>query len=191
MKKKDTFIGTRIDSNLLEPLNEIIKQRDLTMSELIRNGLFRYLMFFQRDEMKDNPMLIISKNELAFLLDKLHESELEGLADLMYKNGLITRRYQLELLFKLKNDIELTARAQMALLTRIVFSNKGQRWFQEFYYNFHGSKLRIAGKHSLNKNFSIFFKYYIIKYLAEFGYNLIEEKLDINKVMLILDKNEK
>jgi hypothetical protein len=190
MKKKEMFIGARIDSNLLDPLNEVITRKNLTMSQLIRNGLFRYLMFFQREKMKTNPMLIISKNEFAFLLDKINEKELEGLAELMYDNGIITRKYQLNLLFNIKNDIGLTARAQMSLLKSIVFSNKGQRWFREFYYNFKGNKLTIAGKHDLNKNFSIFFKFYIVKYFKDFHYDLIKQRLEEEKVMLILEKHK-
>ncbi|MBD3196237.1 MAG: hypothetical protein GF317_14360 [Candidatus Lokiarchaeota archaeon] len=185
--RKDHFIGTRISRSLFKPLNEVIKKKNLTISKLLRNGIFRYLMFFQREEMQNNPMLIISKNEFAFLLGKVKEDDLKELAELMFANGVITHKYQVELLFKSSQEIGITARAQMALLSRIVFSGEGQRWFREFYYNFQRSRVTIAGKHSLNRNFSIFFKYYIIKYLEKFGYNLIEENLEEEKVRLVLD----
>ncbi|TXT62758.1 MAG: hypothetical protein BAJALOKI1v1_860007 [Promethearchaeota archaeon] len=190
MKNKDTFVAARIGSFLQGPLNEVTKKKELTISKIIRNGIFRYLLFFQRDEMKDNPMLVISKNELAFLLARLNEKELEQFAELMYKNGIITRKYHGRLIYNLKSEIELTARTQMSILTRIVFSKEGQRWFREFHYNFHKNRLTIAGRHDLNKNFSIFFKFYIVKYFKEFQYALMKQRLDEEKVMLILQRHK-
>jgi len=191
MEKKDIVLSTRVNPNIGELLSEIVKEKKMSTSEIVRDSIFYYLMFFHREEMKDNPMIIISKSELAYLLEGSSKKRLEGLAELTYKNGIITKDYYAKLLFNMNSQFQITPRVYMSILNRIVFSKNGQRWFRTFTYQFHFDKLTIGGTHELNKNFSVFFKYFISYHFAQFDFEIISERLEENKIVLVLEKKEK
>jgi len=187
IKKNEIFIATRVNEKLMEQIDGYSANYKITKSELLRKAILYFLKFSQQDDKTYHPMMIFSKQELAFMFDHLNENELKEYARLSFDMGQITKEHFTETLAE-GQEFEVRPRFFMRSLNTEVFSHYGQNWFQKLEYSFKSDKLQIAGIHNLNLNFSIFFKYLMVNYLGKHDYILSTENLKENKVILVFSK---
>ena len=113
-----------------------------------------------------------------------------GTNTICYQNGIKTLKYYTKTFTKdlKEDDMALRLRSLIRSLNDIVFSLNGQNWFRKVSYRFDKNQFIIAGLHDMNLNFSIFIKYFMKRYLINYGYEIIKENLQENKVHLIFQK---
>jgi hypothetical protein len=188
--KKDIVISTRVNEKYMKIIKQYADQVQMSTSKLLRNALRHYTRFVIGHKNADNPIILFSKSELSFLLQKLNKRELADFAELCYQNGKNTRRYFYKLYTKRKNsdNIQFGVRTWLNLLNEFVFSEQGQNWFEKFQISHRGTKVLIAGIHNLNHKFSVFFKYLMQKYLEDYAYRIQRDELKNNKVILVFQK---
>ncbi len=189
--EKKKRIHTQVDERILKYLKDYTEEYDLSISKLIYKALAHYIRFVKKDEKTINPHILIAKTEFAFILKELSEDKIKLLADLAYDNSIRERKEYIEqfLTEEEKSKFELTARFLLKTLTFHVFGYEGQNWFKEIKENFYEKRLTIAGIHNINKNFSLFFKYYMEKHMLDFRYRLTNEKLDEDRIFLDFSAN--
>ena len=185
MEKKNR-IHTQVDDRFLSYVKKYSEENNISISKLIRKALSYYIRFSKPDQSSTNPMILIAKTELAFILEELNENKVKELAELTYNNAV---RERLEYIDKFSTEEErkifkLKPRILFSTLSHQVFGTEGQNWFKEIRATFHENRLIIGGIHGITKNFSIFFKYYMMKHMSDHGYQLNNEKLDKDRIYL-------
>jgi hypothetical protein len=177
MEKKDNVIGTRVSDKLMNDILEYTNEKNIGVSKLIREALSYYMLFKLEHEKQNVPIIIISKAEYSTILGLLDERGLEKLADVCVQLARKGFDYS-------SNSVKSFLRS----LDTYVFSEKNQNWFKEFRTNFQGNRLLVAGVHDLNKNFSLFMKFYIEKLVALYSYKLIKHTLLEHKLIVEFQK---
>ena len=191
IEKKEHVVSTRVGGRLFEILRQYAEKRRIRISDIVRDAVIYYLRIIYDHEEANNPIIVLSKSELKFLINFIkNEEDFQKLADICYKNGIKTLKYYTK---TFKNDIKedniaLRLRSLIRSLNEIVFSLKGQNWFNKVSYSFDKNQFIIAGLHDMNLNFSIFIKYFMKRYLINYEYEIIKENLQENKVHLIFQK---
>ncbi len=186
-KKNEIFLATRVNEKLMEQIDGYCMDYKITKSELLRNAIVYFLKFAQQDDKTYHPMMILSKQELAYMFVHLTEQELKEYASLSFDMGQKTQEHYGEILAD-GQDFKIKPRLIMRTMKNEVFSHYGQNWFQKLEYSFKSNKLLIAGEHNLNAQFSIFFKYLMLKYLSPHNYIIQSENLGEKKVVLNFSK---
>jgi hypothetical protein len=189
---KDNVIGTRVSTKFFEVLLEYAKVNDIKLSKLTREALIFYDIYvIQRKS--HNPIMIVPKNEYATILEHLNDEGIKRLVEVgFYNTCQEIEKIQKEI--REVQGIDLNLR-KMRLPPRMLmgrlkktFSDQGQNWFKSFEYRLISKgNLMFAGLHDINKNFSLFMKYYLKKCLDRFtNYELIDEKavLTDNRIVL-------
>lgn len=189
--EKKKRIHTQVDERVLTYLKNYAEENNLSISKLIHKALTHYIRFVKKDEISSNPLILIAKTEFAFILKELSEEKIKCLAEIAYNDAIRERKEYIEKYFtkEEKSRFKLTPRILLNTLREQVFGYEGQNWFKEIKENFHEKRLTIGGIHNINKNFSIFFKYYIEKHLLDFKYRLTNEKLDEDRIFLDFSAN--
>ena len=88
-EKKEKVLSTRVNDFLFEELQKFSKKQKIKPSTLFRNALVYYYTNFISHEISNNPILILSKSEIALIISKLEKDDLEGLAEKCFQNGLL------------------------------------------------------------------------------------------------------
>ncbi len=188
-KKNEIFLATRVNEKLMEQIDSYCIDYKITKSELLRNAVLYFLKFSQQDDKTYHPMMILSKQELAYMFVHLNEEELKEYATLSFDMGQKTIEHYGEIFADgLGLEFEIKPRLIMRAMKNEVFSHYGQNWFQKLEYSFKSNKLLIAGEHNLNVQFSRFFKYLMLKYLSPHNYKIQSENLGEKKVVLNFSK---
>lgn len=191
MEKKVHVVSTRVGGRLFEILRQYAKKRRIRISDIVRDAVIYYLRIIYDHEEANNPIIILSKSELKFLINLIkNEKDFQKLADICYENGIKTVNYYTKT-FKnvVKEDtIALRLRSLIRSINDLVFSLNGQNWFDKVSYRFEKNQFIMGGLHDMNLNFSIFIKYYMKRYLINYEYEIIKENLQENKVHLIFQK---
>ena len=186
--KNEIFLATRVNELLMKQIDDYCTDYKITKSELLRKAILYFLKYSQQDDNTYHPMIIFSKQELSFMIECLKEDELKEYAKLSFDMGEMSTEHFTET-HGTGQAIDLRPRFFMRTMKNEVFSHYGQNWFQDLEYAFKSDKLQIAGKHNLNLNFSIFFKYLMEFYLQKHKYKLSRETLKDSKVILLFSKD--
>jgi len=190
VEKKEKVISTRVNETLYNFLQRKADEHGVKPSNFIRDALVYYVKFVDFHEKANNPMLLFSKSEVAFIISQLNDEGLENLADICYQNGILTRQQFVKEFSKdpKLEDVSVGLRAQISYLNKLVFSKEGQYWLNDVSTKFKEKEFRFGGKHDLNINFSKFLKYFMKKHLAVYFYELVEEDLKDDRCILVFRK---
>ena len=136
--------------------------------------------------MRPNKKLTFSQNMLKPLLDNADEALIEKIAEISFQNGVSDRKYIENLLDSFRKgsstpEHTLDLEGRVKSLIEDVFNPDAQNWFESVRYGWNKKTLVIGGKHNLGRNFSLFIKYLMIKYMGIYDYELISEEFRENK----------
>lgn len=188
-KKGTKTISTRINERLHTDVKIFCKEHNIKTSDFLRKSLLYYIKFKEFHERANNPIMIYSKVEIKFLLSKLYKKDLEDLAEICFQNGKLTmQHYTQKYIEQGLEELEINPRTLIKSLNVFVFSKDGQNWFNNVDYFFPKKKFIFKGIHNLTLNFSIFIKHFLIKYMREFNYELVKEKLQESELVLNFKK---
>lgn len=191
--KKDVVLSTRINEKFMDIVKQYAEKEKISTSKLLRNALTYYTRFIFGHEQSNNPIMLFSKSEIGYLLETSSNKQLEGFAEVCYQNGEKTKTYFINTYVE-KNEgksIKFGARFMIRILEEFVFSRHGQNWFEKHQISFSGrDRIIFAGVHNINFQFSTFFRYFMMKYLKPYGYDINREELTENKVVLEFQKQK-
>ena len=136
--------------------------------------------------MRPNKKLTFSQNMLKPLLDNADEALIEKIAEISFQNGVSDRKYIENLLDSFRKgsstpEHTLDLEGRVKSLIEDVFNPNAQNWFESVRYGWNKKTLIIGGKHNLGRNFSLFIKYLMKKYMRIYDYELISEEFRENK----------
>jgi len=187
-EKKGHVLSTRVDDRTLEYIEKYSKNYNISYSYLIRKALNYYIKYANKEDRNSSyapPSLIISKEYFKYIMDHLTEDNMKDLASITYKN----LQYSIKKYFAVvnKDDVDpvnINVRLYIGILNTNMFQIEGNNWFNNFRHVFNRNILSLGGDHSINLNFSIFVKHLLVKVLKSYSYELIEEKIEENKIFL-------
>ena len=173
-----------------EERNEYKTFSNQELTDFTRTAIHNYLSLFEEQDSVRNPKMILSQNLFKFALENMEESELEGLAEQSYRNGLIFGNFwkqKLKFNQTTENHEQFKRDWLTFLLTHLnkqVFSNEGMNWFESTKLTRSKTTVNFSGSHNLGKNFSIFITYLLKKYIASRNYKMKSIELTNNDVSL-------
>ena len=187
-EKKGHVLSTRVDDRTLEYIDNYSQNYDISYSYLIRKALNYYVKYANKEDHNSSytkPSLIISKEYFKYMMDHLNEDDMKNLANITHNNLL----YSIKKYFAVVNKEEvepfdINVRLYIGIVNTNMFQIEGNNWFNNFRHVFNRNMLSLGGDHSINLNFSIFIKYLFIKVLNSYSYELVEEKIEENKIFL-------
>jgi len=184
------FLGARIDDRLLKYINEYTSTYNISNSELIRNALRYYLKYAQKAKMNTSyvePMIILTKRDFNFLIDKLNDEQIKDLARQDYETLLMgIKKYSRKMGIKNLDPIDFGLNNLIQTLVRDVLNYDAQNFLEHVKYAFDQKKqiLTIGGTHSISKKFSKQLKYFMEFIMKPYSYELIEEIIQENRIYL-------
>jgi len=187
-EKKGHVLSTRVDDRTLEYIDNYSANYDISYSYLIRKALNYYVKYANKEDRNSSyvpPSLIISKEFFKYIMDRLKEDDMKSLANISYNNLIYSiKKYFISVNKEEVDPLEINLRLFMGIINTNFFQIEGNNWFNNFRYVFNRNVLTLGGDHSININFSIFIKYLLIKVLKSYSYELMEEKIEENKIFL-------
>ena len=191
-EKKENVLCTRVDDITFKYLKKYSQNYNISNSKLIRKAIRYYLKYAHKDDKNISyipPKILITKEDFKFIINRLNEKELEQLAEKSYKNALNGIQGYFLIVYNEEIDpLEIKPRALLRILNNNIFQYDGQNWFNSIKFVFNKDILTVGGNHYFSKNFSIYFKYFILKFLKPYSFKLIYENLEENKIILKLKK---
>ncbi|MCF2138738.1 MAG: hypothetical protein K9W44_01620 [Candidatus Lokiarchaeota archaeon] len=192
-KNKERIIGVRFDSETINQIEEFSQKYNISKSQLTRNAIHNYLNLFEEQSSVRNPKMIISQNIFKLAIENLNETELDELAELSYRNALIFGEFWKDK-FKLdpeqENQINFKKDWLSFLLNHLssqVFSAHGMNWFTEIHFEWKELTCYFSGTHNLGRNFSIFIKFLLKKYIDPRSYKMKNIEVTNNSIDLQID----
>lgn len=168
-------MSIRLDKGTYERLKKISKETGVKKSKLLRTS------FNNWTKLTKSPMLLNSLNIGKYFMRKilalLNENELQELSNDMGENWINILKIRL-IDMEIKEDMN----SLLSIFTEGL-SPPLKNWFDKINYRIlENGNVIIYGIHSLNRNFSLFFKFFV-KYLMkeQFNYDLIEKSDNITK----------
>jgi hypothetical protein len=189
-KNKERILGVRFDAETRKQIEEFSEKYQVSKSDFTRTAIHNYLSLFEEQDSVKNPKMILSQNLFKFALENMEESELEGLAEQSYRNGLIFGNFwkqKLKFNQTTENHEHFKRDWLTFLLTHLnkqVFSNEGMNWFESTKLTRSKTTVNFSGSHNLGKNFSIFITFLLKKYIASRNYKMKSIELTNNDVSL-------
>ena len=189
-KNKERILGVRFDAETRNRIEVFSEKYNVSKSDLTRNAIHNYLSLFEEQDSVRNPKMILSQNLFKFALENMEDSELEGLAEQSYRNGLIFGNFWRERLTFDQNtkDHESFKMDWLSLLldhlNTQVFSSEGMNWFEKTYFEKDDLNVNFTGSHNLGRNFSKFINYLLDKYISSRNYTLVDIELSNNEISM-------
>lgn len=194
-KNKEKIIGVRFDSETINHIEEFSEKYNISKSQLTRNAIHNYLNLFEEVSSLKNPKMIISQNIFKLALENLSEQQLDELAELSYRNALIFGEFWKDkFTFDPEQEQQLDFKKDWLsfllkhLITQ-VFSAHGMNWFTDITYEWKDQTCFVSGTHNLGKNFSVFIKCLIKKYIKPGGYKLKRVEMTNSSIDFQIDPN--
>ena len=184
--KKHNALRVRMAPLELEFLDAFCEMKKQSRAKIVRSALKSYIYRNIDNRMRPNKKLIISQNMFKPLLDNTDESFIEKIAEISFQNGVSDRKYLENLLDSFNKgsstpEHTLDLEGRVKSLIEDVFNPDAQNWFESVRYGWNKNTIVIGGKHKLGRNFSLFIKYLMIKYLGIYDYELTSEEFRENK----------
>ncbi|TFG19373.1 MAG: ribbon-helix-helix domain-containing protein [Promethearchaeota archaeon] len=204
--KNNNAIGSRVNDILLERLTEYAKKENINLSKLIREALLYYDIFVIQQEKLEIPIFILGKNEYTAIIDHLNDEALKQVAEICFQNTMTSMDYHIDYIKNTMTSIDyhrtyiqdnkntkienlkIPLRIFLKALKEKITSIKRQNWFEDFAARIEKNRALLAGRHNINVRFSIFIKFYLMKIMNFYEYELIEEDLQEQKVILTFQK---
>ncbi|MHA1777485.1 MAG: hypothetical protein DRO88_05685 [Promethearchaeia archaeon] len=194
-KNKEKIIGVRFDSETINHIEEFSEKYNISKSQLTRNAIHNYLNLFEEVSSLKNPKMIISQNIFKLALENLNETQLDELAELSYRNALIFGEFWKDkFIFDPEQEKQLDFKKDWLsfllkhLITQ-VFSAHGMNWFSDIHYEWKDMTCYVSGAHNLGKNFSVFIKFLIEKYIKPGSYRFKQVELSNSSINFQIDPN--
>ncbi len=192
----DKELRVRVSKFDLDLIDAFCKTQNRSRTKTIKNAIKSYIYLNVENKERPNQKVLFSQNMLKPLLDNADEDLIEKVAQISYDNGMADS----ELLKKTLNTVgneekspdiryplikslsfdDLEDRVQM--LIQGVFSPDAQNWFESIKYGWNDKILIVGGRHNMGKNFSVFFKFLMIKYMDFHDYKLKKDDYRETKV---------
>ncbi len=185
--KKENVIGTRVNEKMFKSLHKYANENNMKLSKLTRDALYYYNNFVISRRNQGIPIIILGKNEYATIVEYLNDDGLKRVAEVCFNNAFKSLEQAPQKEGFDIDELEVSPRVFMQGLKYGVFSHEGQNWFKTFEYRFTGKNyIMLAGVHDINHNFSVFIKYFFIKTMEYFKYEIIEDKEVLRKEKVVL-----
>lgn len=180
-KEKYNALRVRMDPLELEFLDAFCEISKQSRSKIARSALKSYLYRNIDNKKRPNKKVIFSQNMLKPLLDNANEELIKKIAEISFQNGISDHRYLDNILDSLKEgsiptEYTLDLEGRIKSLIENVFNPDAQNWFDSIRYGWNKRILVIGGKHNLGRNFSLFIKFLMIKYMKIYNYKLKSEE---------------
>jgi len=175
-KIKGRYIQFRLDEDTYQLINLFSTRFHISKSKLARRSIIKHILTFDNPE-HPNPKLLISQNELKFLLDNASPDLMRQVAYTSYQNGIADTKYLAKGFGEyIPPELKFTTfKERLIALNRYIFSKDMQNWFEEIEWFEKGSTVILQGIHNLGPNFSLFIKYLMEFYTEDTNYELMKE----------------
>ncbi|QEE15015.1 hypothetical protein DSAG12_00838 [Promethearchaeum syntrophicum] len=174
-KNKEKVLGIRLEENDYQQFSTFCEKNSIKMSQIGRKAILTYV--YLNFNPLVNPKLIFAKNQFKYIIQCLNEEQIANLAEISIANGIGDMKkletYHPKII--LENQSKTEINYQMETLTKYVFSDEGENWFEQINYTFQDDDLIINGTHSLGTNFSTYIRELLQRYTIIHGYLLVEE----------------
>lgn len=184
--KKYNIIRVRMTPLELEFLDVFCEMKKQSRTKIVRSALKSHLYRNIDNRMRPNKKLIFSQNMLKPLLDNADEALIEKIAEISFQNGVSDRKYIENLTDSFtkgsstpEHTLDLEGRVKS--LIEDVFNTDAQNWFESVRYGWNKKTIVFGGKHNLGRNFSLFIKYLLKKYMKVYNYELVSKEFRENK----------
>ncbi len=176
----------QFDEEILQRLQQIAAKYHLPQNFITRESINLYLNEYRSKNPEVNPKLTISHNIFRKAITIASEKDLEEMAAISFQNGLEYKKHLFQKLDLQEGKINSREAIDFALkiLYRDVFAPEAQNWFNKIEYSWKKAQIMIAGKHDLGKNFSLFMKILMQKYMGLFFYELAKNVIRDDTVIL-------
>lgn len=181
--KEDKYNALRVRMSPLELefLDAFCEMNKQSRSKIVKTALKSYLYRNIDNKKRPNKKVIFSQNMLKPLLDNADKELIKQIAEISFQNGVSDHRYLDNILDTLKKgslpkDYTLDLENRIKSLIENVFAPDAQNWFDSIRYGWNKKIIVIGGKHNLGRNFSLFIKFLMIKYMKIYNYELKSEE---------------
>ena len=178
--KKYNALRVRMTPLELKFLDAFCEMKKKSRAKIVKLALKSYIYRNIDNLMRQNKKLIFSQNMFKPLFDNADEALIEKIAEISFQNGVSDRKYIENLTDSFtKNSPSghtLDLEGRVKSLIQDVFKSDAQNWFETVRYGWNKKTMIIGGKHNLGRNFSLFIKLLIIKYMGLYDYELISEE---------------
>ncbi len=172
--KQSSVMSIRLDNETYEKLKRIALETGIKKSKILKTSFNKWT------NLNESPMFLNSMNVGSYFMRNLFglisENELKDLGNLLGEHWINIIKIRL-IDEQLKKDMN----SLLLIFTEGIGPNQAN-WFDKISYRILDSEnVIIYGIHSLNKNFSVFFKT-LLEYLMkkQFNYILIEQSSNIS-----------
>ena len=165
-KNKESYVmSIRLDKETYQRLNQISNETNIKKSKLLKSS-FNEWINLKKIFLKSNSV-IVGKNLLKSLFEFATLDNLKELSQTIAENWL--NKINIRLIdMRIKRDLD----SMLSTFSEGIGPNEAN-WFDEInYQTLDNGNVLIYGIHSLNKNFSIFFKFFL-EYLMKKQFNQI------------------
>ncbi len=176
-KKKSILLN--LDQETDDFLTKYSKIVGISKSQLLRNSINNFSNLNLDNPNYPNPKSIFSQSTMHYLFDRCTEEEIRDLAELSFKIS-IQELKRSELWHN--GPIHIEPEVLISKLVKLVFSRRGQGWFDECSYRIRGSIIHLWGSHNMGPNFHIFVKCHLKYYLELCNYEILEDKQDLDEI---------
>lgn len=189
-ENRGKFLGARIDDRLLEYISEYTSTYNISNSDLIRNALRYYLKYAQKAKLNTSyvePIIILTKRDFGFLIDKLNDEQIKVLAKQTYESVLMgIKKYSQKMGINNLDPIDFGLNNLIQSLVRDILNYDAQNFLEHVKYAFDQKKqiLTIGGTHSISKKFSKLLKYFMEFIMKPYSYELKQEIIEENRIYL-------
>ena len=178
--KKYNALRVRMTPLELDFLNAFCEMKKKSRAKIVRSALKSYIYRNIDNRMRQNKKLIFSQNMFKPLFDNADGALIEKIAEISFQNGVSDRKYLENLTDSLAKENSLGhtlgLEGRVKSLIEDVFKPDAQNWFESVRYGWNKKTMIIGGKHNLGRNFSLFIKLLMIKYMGIYDYELISEE---------------
>ena len=188
--KSGKFLGTRIDDRLSKIISKYTKTYNISNSDLIRKALRYYTKYAQIAKLNTSyvePIIMVTKQDLKFLINQLNDDQLKELSKQTYGSVLRgIKEYVKQIGFENFNPTDFDLNNLIQSLVRDVLNYDAQNIFDHVKYSYDQKKkiLTIGGTHGIGENYSKALKYFFLYLMEPYSYELIEEILQENRIYL-------
>jgi hypothetical protein len=177
--KKERVITLRVTEEEYQILTAISEQAQTQKSDLIRKAVSTYFTVFQRvpGNMGFEHMIFhIDMQKVLF--DHADDATLEQVAETSFQIGMREDFIDRALNPAVKdrsnpNNLD----HQLKMMATYVFSDRGQRWFDNVTYARKGKTFTFGGQHRLGEGFSKFIVFLIRKFADYYNYKSGEPQI--------------
>lgn len=193
--KKENVVGFRVNDVNYHRLEKIANKKHAKKSEIVRKALINYLYM----NMSKIPIIMWGRNEMAFTLSCMDDSQIKQLAELSYKNGIESTSHLIKAFgekVEIEDDFDLNKvpiNFFLNIFLDFTLSTELLNFFDSIEWSWIEKpriRLQIIGNHSINENFSIYIKYLMENYLNGYDYALTKEVLLKDMMIIEFTKND-